>query len=75
MSLHMIEDDLTDFISFKYDLLLSKLNHWMNNFWKVLDKVLIEIAEVNEELHLSEIIVTNVSELIRTSQQSSRDLI
>jgi len=28
----------------------------MNNLQKVLDEVLIEIAEVNEELHLSEII-------------------
>jgi len=51
----MIEDDLTDFISFKYDLLLSKLNHEMNNLQEVLDKALIEIAEVDEELYLSEI--------------------
>ncbi len=28
----------------------------MNNFQKVLDEVLIEIAKVNEKLHLSEII-------------------
>ena len=28
----------------------------MNNLRKVLDEALIEIAEVNEELHLSEII-------------------
>ncbi len=52
----MIEDDLTDLISFKYDLLLSKLNEKMNNLQKILDKTSIEIAEVNEELHLSEII-------------------
>jgi len=51
----MIEDDLTDFISFKYDLLLSKLNHEMNNLREVLDKASIEIAEVDEELYLSEI--------------------
>ena len=51
----MIEDDLTDFISFKYDLLLSKLDHEMNNLREVLDKASIEIAEVNEELYLSEI--------------------
>ncbi len=51
----MIEDDLTDFISFKYDLLLSKLNHEMNNLREVLDKASIEIAEVHEELYLSEI--------------------
>ncbi len=56
MSLYMIKDNLTDFISFKYDLLLSELNHWINNLRKVLDEVSIEIAEVNEELHLSEII-------------------
>jgi len=51
----MIEDDLTDFISFKYDLLLSKLNHKMNNLREVLDKASIEIAEVDEKLYLSEI--------------------
>ncbi len=51
----MIECYLTDLISFKYDLLLSKLNYEMNNLRKVLDKALIEIAEVNEELYLSEI--------------------
>ncbi len=51
----MIEDDLTDFISFKYDLLLSKLDHEMNNLREVLDKASIEIAEVDEELYLSEI--------------------
>jgi hypothetical protein len=51
----MIEDDLIDFISFKYDLLLSKLNHEMNNLREVLDKASIEIAEVDEELYLSEI--------------------
>jgi len=51
----MIEDDLTNFISFKYDFLLSKLNHEMNNLREVLDKASIEIAEVNEELYLSEI--------------------
>ncbi len=52
----MIEDNLTDFISFKYNFLLNELNHWTNNLRKVLDEALIEIAEVNEELHLSEII-------------------
>ncbi len=52
----MIECRLTDLISFKYDLLLSKLNHETNNLRKILDKVLIEVAEVNEELYLSEII-------------------
>jgi len=52
----MIECRLTDLISFKYDLLLSKLNYETNNLQKVLDKVLIEVAEVNEELYLSEII-------------------
>ncbi len=52
----MIEDDLTDFISFKYDLLLSESNHWTNNLRKVLDETSIEIAEVNEELYLNEII-------------------
>ncbi len=51
----MIECYLTDLISFKYDLLLSKLNYKMNNLRKVLDKASIEIAEVNEELYLSEI--------------------
>jgi len=51
----MIEDDLTNFVSFKYDFLLSKLNHEMNNLREVLDKASIEIAEVNEELYLSEI--------------------
>ncbi len=51
----MIEDDLTDFISFKYDLLLSKLNHEVNNLREVLDKASIEIAKVDEELYLSEI--------------------
>jgi len=51
----MIERRLTDLISFKYDLLLSKLNHKMNNLQEVLDKALIEIAEVDEELYLSEI--------------------
>jgi len=51
----MIEGDLTDFISFKYDLLLSKLDHEMNNLREVLDKASIEIAEVDEELYLSEI--------------------
>jgi len=53
--LHMIKYRLTDLISFKYDLLLSKSNHKMNNLQEVLDKALIEIAEVNEELYLSEI--------------------
>ncbi len=52
----MVENVLTNFISFKYDFLLSELNYWMNNLWKVLDEALIEIAEVNEKLHLSEII-------------------
>ncbi len=52
----MIKDVLTNFISFKYDLLLSELNHWTNNFRKVLNKASIEIAEVNEKLHLNEII-------------------
>ena len=56
MSLHMIKCCLTDFISFKYDLLLNKLNHKMNNLRKVLDKASIEVVEVNEELYLSEII-------------------
>jgi len=51
----MIEDNLTNFISFKYDLLLSKLNHKMNNLQEVLNKALIEIAEIDEELYLSEI--------------------
>jgi len=51
----MIKCYLTDLISFKYDLLLSKLNYKMNNLRKVLDKASIEIAEVNEELYLSEI--------------------
>ncbi len=55
-SLHMIECRLTGFISFKYDFLLSKLNHKMNNLRKVLDEASIEIAKVNKELHLSEII-------------------
>jgi len=44
----MIECHLTDLILFKYDFLLSKLNHKMNNLRKVLDKALIEVAEVNE---------------------------
>jgi len=52
----MIECRLTDLISFKYDLLLSKLNHETNNLRKVLDKASIKVAEVNEELYLSEII-------------------
>ncbi len=52
----MIECHLTNLISFKYDLLLSKLNHEMNNLRKVLDKALIKVAEVNEKLYLSEII-------------------
>ncbi len=51
----MIECCLTDFISFKYDLLLNKLNHEMNNLRKVLNKASIEVAEVDEELYLSEI--------------------
>jgi len=51
----MIERRLTDLISFKYDLLLSKLNHEMNNLREVLDEALIEVAEVYEELYLSEI--------------------
>jgi len=51
----MIERRLTDLISFKYDLLLSKLNHKMNNLREVLDEALIEVAEVYEELYLSEI--------------------
>ncbi len=51
----MIEHHLTNLISFKYDFLLSKLNHEMNNFQEILDKVLIEIAEVNEKLYLNEI--------------------
>jgi len=54
-SLHMIECRLTDLISFKYDLFLSKLNFKMNNLRKVLDKALIEVAEVDEELYLNEI--------------------
>ena len=52
----MIECCLTDLISFKYDLLLSKLNEKMNNLQKILYKTSIKIAEVNEELNLSEII-------------------
>ena len=51
----MIECRLTDLISFKYDLFLSKLNFKMNNLRKVLDKALIEVAEVDEELYLNEI--------------------
>ncbi len=51
----MIERHLTDLISFKYDLLLNKLNHETNNLQEILDKALIEIAEVDEELYLSEI--------------------
>jgi len=53
--LYIIEHHLTNLISFKYDLLLNKLNHEMNNLQEVLDKALIEIAEVDEELYLSEI--------------------
>jgi len=53
--LHMIECYLINLISFKYDLLLSKLNHKMNNLQEVLDKALIKIAKVNEELYLNEI--------------------
>ncbi len=53
--LHMIECHLINLISFKYDLLLSKLNHKINNLQEVLDKALIKIAKVNEELYLSEI--------------------
>jgi len=53
--LYMIEYHLTDLILFKYDLLLNKLNHEMNNLQEVLDKALIEIAKVNEELYLSKI--------------------
>jgi len=52
----MIECHLTNLISFKYDLFLSKLNYEMNNLRKVLDKASIEVAEVNKELYLSEII-------------------
>ncbi len=52
----MIECRLTDLISFNIDFLLNKLNHEMNNLRKVLDKASIEVAEVNEELYLSEII-------------------
>jgi len=52
----MIECRLTNLISFKYDLLLNKLNHETNNLRKILDKALIEVAEVNEELYLSETI-------------------
>ncbi len=51
----MIECRLTDLISFKYDLFLSKLNYETNNLRKVLDKALIKVAEVDEELYLSEI--------------------
>jgi len=51
----MIERHLTDLISFKYDFLLNKLNHEVNNLREILDKALIEIAEVDEELYLSEI--------------------
>ena len=54
-SLYIIECCLTDLISFKYDFLLNKLNHEMNNLREILDKALIEIAEVNKELYLSEI--------------------
>ncbi len=55
MFLHMIECHLTNLISFKYDFLLNKLNYKVNNLRKVLDKALIEVAEINEELYLSEI--------------------
>ncbi len=51
----MIEHHLTDLISFKYDFLLSKLNHKMNNLQEVLNKTLIEIIKVDEELYLNEI--------------------
>ncbi len=51
----MIERHLTDLISFKYDLLLNKLNHEVNNLREILDKALIEIAEADKELYLSEI--------------------
>jgi len=51
----MIERHLTDLISFKYDFLLNKLNYEVNNLREILDKALIEIAEVDEELYLSEI--------------------
>ncbi len=51
----MIKRHLTNLISFKYDFLLSKLNHKMNNLREVLDKASIEIAKVDEELYLSEI--------------------
>jgi len=54
-SLHIIECCLTDLISFKYDFLLNKLNHEMNNLRKVLDKALIKVAEVDEKLYLNEI--------------------
>jgi len=65
----MIEDDLIDFISFKYDLLLNELNHKMNNLRKILDKVSIEVAEVNEELHLSEIIeCKSINDCLHLSQ-------
>jgi len=51
----MINYHLINLISFKYNLLLSKLNHEMNNLREVLDKALIEIAEIDEELYLNEI--------------------
>ncbi len=51
----MIEHHLTDLISFKYNLLLNKLNHEMNNLQEILDEALIEISKVNEELYLSKI--------------------
>ncbi len=51
----MIKHHLIHLISFKYDLLLNKLNHETNNLQEILDKALIEIAEVDEELYLNEI--------------------
>jgi len=51
----MVKDRLTSVISFKYHLFLSELNQRTNNLCKVLYKTSIEVAEVDEELHLSEV--------------------
>jgi len=41
----------------------------MNNLRKVLDEALIEIAEINEELHLSEIIeYRSINDCLHLSQ-------
>ncbi len=52
--LQFFKDHLTNLCSFKEIIFLSQLYHESSDLWKVLYESLIEIAEINEDLYMSQ---------------------